>query len=116
MPRPLNVYLLPELASDQQLAGGVVVALDVLRASTTIVHALANGARQVVPCLEVEEARQMASQYAPGEALLGGEREGRKIEGFDLGNSPSEYTPAAVEGKVLIFSTTNGTRCLQRCR
>jgi 2-phosphosulfolactate phosphatase len=80
-----------------------------------MIHALSAGATEVIPCLEVEEAEQLAAAL-PGTALLGGERGGRKIPGFDLGNSPTEYVPAVVGGKSVIFTTTNGTRALNRCR
>lgn len=114
-PRQLDVFLLPVLVEPEQLAGKTVVVVDVLRATTTIVHALAAGALQVVPCQEVDEARQLAQEF-PGQAVLGGERAGGKIAGFDLGNSPLEYTAATVGGKSLVFTTTNGTRALSRCR
>ncbi|HEX5103865.1 MAG TPA: 2-phosphosulfolactate phosphatase [Pirellulaceae bacterium] len=114
-PRQVDVYLLPSLVEPQELAGKLVVVVDILRATTTIVHALAAGAVQVVPCLEIDEARRLAGEFA-GPALLGGERSGGKIPGFDLGNSPQEYTPASVGGKTLVFTTTNGTQALARCR
>jgi 2-phosphosulfolactate phosphatase len=116
MPPVLNVYSLPTLVAPEELAGGTVVVIDVLRASTTIVHAMAAGARQVIPCLEVEEARRIAAGFAPGEAVLGGERNGLPIDGFDLGNSPSEYTQKTVGGRTLVFTTTNGTRAMAVCR
>lgn len=111
----LNVYALPRLVSPEEMAGGTVVVIDVLRASTAIVHAMAAGARQVIPCVEVDEARRIAAGFAPGEAVLGGERNGLRIDGFDLGNSPSEYTPQTVEGRTLVFTTTNGTRAMAVC-
>jgi 2-phosphosulfolactate phosphatase len=77
---------------------------------------LAAGAKAVVPCLEVDEARQAAAKYPAGQAVLGGERGGLRIEGFDLGNSPSEYTPETVGGRTVVFTTTNGTRALRQCR
>lgn len=113
--RQIDVFLLPSLAEPEQLAGRTCVVIDVLRATTTIVHALAAGAAQVVPCLEVDEARRLAAEI--GETgILGGERAGGKIVGFDLGNSPAEYTRATVGGKTLVFTTTNGTRALVRCQ
>jgi 2-phosphosulfolactate phosphatase len=112
----LRVHLLPELVEPQSLAGSTAVVIDVLRATTTIVQALAAGAREVVVCGEVEEARGLAGQYAAGSCLLGGERGGLKIDGFDLGNSPAEYSEATVGGKSVIFTTTNGTRALLHCR
>jgi 2-phosphosulfolactate phosphatase len=114
-PRIINVHLLPVLTEPHELAGKTVVVIDVLRATTTIIHALAAGAKEVIPLLEVEEARELAAKL-PGRVVLGGERGGKQIEGFDLGNSPREYTPDAVGGKTLVFTTTNGTRAMLRCR
>ena len=115
MPRSINVHLLPALVEPHELAGKTVVVIDVLRATTTIIHALAAGAREVVPLLEVDEARELARKLTPN-AVLGGERGGKRIAGFDLGNSPLEFTPAAVGGKTLVFTTTNGTRAMLRCQ
>ena len=112
----LAAHFLPDLVPPDELAGGTVVVIDVLRASTVISHALAAGARAVIPALEVDEARRIAAGLPAGDALLGGEREGLPIAGFDLGNSPSEYTPATVGGRTVVFTTTNGTRAMNRCR
>jgi len=90
------------------------VVIDVLRASTTIVTALAHGASLVLPCRSLDEARAAAAGR-PG-ALLGGERGGVRIAGFDLGNSPAEYTAERVAGKVVVITTTNGTAALAACR
>jgi 2-phosphosulfolactate phosphatase len=111
----LRVHLLPALTSPEELTGRVVVVIDVLRATTTITTALAHGAVQVIPCLEVDEA-QLAAQRQQGDVLLGGERLGVKIAGFDLGNSPDEYTRSRVAGKTIVFTTTNGTRAMLFCR
>ncbi len=108
----VDVYFLPQLVEPESLAGGVSVVIDVLRATTTITAALAAGARDVVPCLEVDEARAAAANLPAGQAVLGGERDGLRIAGFALGNSPREYTPDAVGGKTLVFTTTNGTRAM----
>jgi 2-phosphosulfolactate phosphatase len=115
MSRTINVHLLPALVEPHELAGKMVVVIDVLRATTTIIHALAAGAKEVVPLLEVDEALTLAAKL-PGQAVLGGERGGKRIAGFDFGNSPLEYTPATVGGKTLVFTTTNGTRAMLRCR
>jgi 2-phosphosulfolactate phosphatase len=112
--RDVQVHLLPELAPTGRLAGGLAVVIDVLRATTTIVHALAAGCTAVRPCAEVEEARALARQLTTGPVLLGGERGGRPIDGFDLGNSPGEYTPTLCRGATLVMTTTNGTRALLR--
>lgn len=116
MTRTLDVFLLPSLATEADLTERHVVVIDVLRATTTIATALDAGAREVVPCLEIEDAWKAAQGFAPGEALLGGERGGLPVEGFDLGNSPCEYTAQRIAGKSLVFTTTNGTRAMQRCR
>ena len=82
---------------------GTVVVIDVLRAATTIVYALEAGAEQILPCLEIADALALAERFSPDEVVLGGEREGSLIEGFDLGNSPDEYTSERVGGKTVIF-------------
>jgi 2-phosphosulfolactate phosphatase len=111
-----HVHLLPALVAEESFAGHTAVVIDVLRATTTIVHALAAGAKQVIPCLTVEDARAAAARLAHEKVLLGGERQGVRIEGFDFGNSPGEYTPASVGGRTIVFTTTNGTRAMMRCR
>ncbi len=111
----LNVHFLPVLTTPAALSGSTVVVIDVLRATTTIATALAAGATEVIPCLEVDEARQIAASLPPGKALLGGERGGKRIDGFDLGNSPAEYTPERLAGNTLVITTTNGTKALQTC-
>jgi 2-phosphosulfolactate phosphatase len=112
--RDVQVHLLPELAPPGRLAGGVAVVIDVLRATTTIVHALAAGCTCVRPCLEVEEARELAGGMRVGRVLLGGERGGVPLPGFDLGNSPRQYTAERCRGNTLVMTTTNGTRALVR--
>jgi 2-phosphosulfolactate phosphatase len=94
-------------------AGGIAVVIDVLRASTTIVTALAHGAALVLPRGSIAEARATAAARAG--ALLGGERGGIKIAGFDLGNSPAEYTADRVAGRPVVITTTNGTAALAAC-
>src|SRR4051812_24899969 len=113
--RRLRAHFLPALVEPEDLAGSTCVVIDVLRATTTIVWALAAGAREVIPCLEVEDARRAIAEYPPGTGVCGGERSGLPIEGFELGNSPAEYTAARVAGKAVIFTTTNGARALFHC-
>src|ERR1051326_3706191 len=112
--RQVHVHLLPELVPADALAGSIAVVVDVLRASTTIVHALAAGCVAVRPCLEVEEARELARTFPAGTAILGGERHGKPIPGFDLGNSPGDYTAKVCKGRTLVFTTTNGTKAIHR--
>jgi 2-phosphosulfolactate phosphatase len=108
----LNVHNLPSHVPAEQLAGSTVIVIDMLRASSTICYALANGGKAVVPLLEIEETLQLGEQLGREFVVLGGERRGRIIDGFDAGNSPGEYTPERVTGKLVLFTTTNGTRAL----
>ena len=110
---------LPALGG-RDLRGTVCVVFDVLRATSTFVTALHNGAKAVIPVAEISEALAIR-QKQPG-VLLGGERDGVKIRAgqtgggdFDLGNSPREYMPEMVRGKTIVSTTTNGTRALRAC-
>ncbi len=107
--------MLPSLVEPESLAGKTVVVVDVLRATTTIIHALHNGAEQVLPQPSIEAAHS-AHAAQTGPALLGGERGGRIVDGFHNGNSPVEYTPEVIGEKTLILATTNGTVAMERCR
>jgi 2-phosphosulfolactate phosphatase len=98
-----------------RLAGATALVIDVLRASTTIVTALGNGAAYVVPVETVEDAR--ARKAALGaDAILAGERNSDPPEGFDLGNSPLEFTADRVRGRSIVLTTSNGTRALAAAR
>lgn len=112
----LSVYALPRYVDPKEFAGGTAVVIDVLRAATTIAYALEAGAHEIIPCLEVADALALAEQFSADEVVLGGEREGVPIDGFQLGNSPEEYSPDRVGGKTVIFTTTNGTRALAHAR
>lgn len=115
MPLALYAHLLPALVAPEDLAGGAVVAVDVLRATTSIAYALEAGALGVLPFLTVEAAvEERDRRVSGGEAcLLGGERGGVGIPGFELTNSPGDYTPSRVGGKWIAFTTTNGTKAVQ---
>jgi 2-phosphosulfolactate phosphatase len=109
----LDTLLIPEEIKNIEFAGKLVVVIDVLRASSTIVTALANGCQGFIPILSPKQAKEEAQQFEKERVLLGGEREGKKIEGFDLGNSPREYKGEVVKDKTIIFSTTNGVKTLE---
>ncbi len=113
--RDVNVFLMPELAPPARLTDAVAVVIDVLRTTTTIIHALAAGCLCIRPCLEVEEARALADQMRAGRVLLAGERDGAPLAGFDLGNSPRRFTPRLCRDVTVVLTTTNGTRALFRC-
>lgn len=87
----------------------VVVVIDVLRASSTIVEALVNGAGSVLPVATVDEAVRRAEAIGRDAVLLCGERESLPIRGFQLGNSPEEFTRERIDNRALIMTTTNGT-------
>jgi len=90
------------------------VVIDVLRASTTMTTALAHGADGVWPVAAIDDARTLAARLGPA-AILGGERGGLRVPGFDLGNSPLEYTVEKVTGRSVVITTTNGTAALAAC-
>jgi len=103
--------------SFENIPGGILkksvsVVIDVLRASTTISTALLNGCKKIYPVETVEKALALNKNLDKGETLLCGERKGKKVEGFNLGNSPFEYDDKTVKGKSIILTTTNGTYSL----
>jgi 2-phosphosulfolactate phosphatase len=108
----LDVILTPGETTPAALAGRTVVVLDILRATTTIVQALSAGAKSVFPVGSIDEAVRLANTFGRNEVLLAGERRCLPIEGFDLGNSPLEFTKSRVRGKILVMTTTNGTAAL----
>ena len=112
----VDLHFTPHQSDEFALRDRVVVVVDVLRASTTIVTALRNGAREIIPVTSVERAVKISGSLFGDAILRGGERNGRMIEGFNLGNSPAEYTEEKVRGKAIIFSTTNGSLAIERAR
>jgi 2-phosphosulfolactate phosphatase len=105
--------------AQRDLRDSACVVFDILRATSSMVTALANGAAAVVPVLDIPEALAWRTRQ-PG-VLLAGERNGVRIRGqdgagdFDLGNSPREFTAGVVRGKTIVTTTTNGTRALRAC-
>lgn len=108
----IDVYFAPTEVGDRGLVGCVTAVIDVLRATSTIVEAVANGARRIMPASDMDDAMRLAQTFGRSEVLLCGERSARKIEGFDLGNSPLEFTSEAVADKLVVMTTTNGTPAL----
>jgi 2-phosphosulfolactate phosphatase len=105
-----DLFMVPGPIKEKGLSGKTLVMIDVLRASTTICYALNAGAKSVIPVTEPGEATEMRAKIGIENSLLCGERNGVKIENFNLGNSPLEYTEEAVKGKNLVMTTSNGTR------
>jgi len=124
----VDVTLTPDELLHVSLAGKTAVVIDVLRATTSIVTALENGAAGVLPVAEVDETRRLAAHWPQGapplppgaegaadrEPLLAGERGARPPAGFHLGNSPLDFGEGTVRGRAVVLTTTNGTRALER--
>jgi 2-phosphosulfolactate phosphatase len=108
----LFVYHTPELTPTNSVPD-CAIAIDVLRATTTIATALNAGAEAVQAFSDMEKLMQVSEQWPPEKRLRAGERGGSMVAGSDLGNSPLACTPELVKGKRLFISTTNGTRALQ---
>jgi 2-phosphosulfolactate phosphatase len=112
----LRVHKLPQAVDQKEFVGSTVVVIDLLRATSTLCQALASGAREVVPFLEIDDALAAVRRTDRADIVLGGERLGGKIPGFDIGNSPAEYTSQLVGGKRVFITTTNGTRAMHHAR
>lgn len=109
----MKIDLILKTGRRPNLVGKTVVVIDVLRASSTILTALTNGCQEIIPVVEPEEAWIKVNEAGEDRPLIGGERGGLKIPGFDLGNSPLEYTKEMVSGRRLVFCTSNGTKALK---
>lgn len=101
---------------ESKIKDKVVVVIDIFRATSVIVTALSNGCEEVIPYLTIEETLEAADKFCRENYLLGGERNAIKIDGFDLSNSPLEYTEDIVKNKKILFTTTNGTRTLAKSK
>jgi 2-phosphosulfolactate phosphatase len=108
----LRVLMTRQEIEPEKLPGATVVVIDVLLATTTLLTILENGARSVLPVASLEEAEEVGGRLDRRRTLRGGEQDAQKIEGYDLGPYPKEYAPEVVEGKDVIFVTTNGTRAI----
>jgi 2-phosphosulfolactate phosphatase len=112
----INVLLSPLNADELYFTGKTVVVLDVLRATTTIIAALKNGAREIIPVESVDFAVKVSGGSSSGQTLLAGERNTKMIEGFVLGNSPLEFSQEAIAGKSIIHYTTNGSKAIVKAK
>jgi 2-phosphosulfolactate phosphatase len=112
----IRYYPTFEQVDGEVLQGSVVVVIDVLRATSTILAGLDKGAARIIPVEDIETATRLVRPADRGTKLLVGERKGMPIDGFDLFNSPSEFTPESVADKTLIITTSNGTRAITATR
>jgi len=108
----LDVVFGAAAVNSADVAGRVVAVIDVLRASTSIATALDHGARSVIPLKSAEEVIRQSKSFERADVRLAGERRMLPMPGFDLGNSPREFTREVVEGRTILMSTTNGTPAL----
>ena len=104
----LEVCLSPGIYDKHAYDKNLVVIVDILRATSSICAAIHNGVKSIIPVATVEEARQMKEQGY----LVASERDGYVLDFADFGNSPFNFTPEIVFGKEIVYSTTNGTRCI----
>lgn len=114
--KTIDVYALPKFVEPDRMKGASCAVIDVLRATTSMICAIASGATEVVPVLDIELAKQLRAEEPSGNTVLCGERKGIRIDGFDLGNSAQDFTPQHVAGKTLVFTTTNGTVAIHAAR
>ncbi len=108
----IDLAFTPFELEKRDLAEKAVVVIDSLRATSTMITAFENGCAGFIPVATVEEARDLAAKMAAPNVILGGERGARALEGFQVGNSPRDYQAEKVRGKIVIMTTTNGTRAL----
>ncbi len=112
----INTLFCPSHIEELYFTGKTVVVIDVLRATSTIIAALSNGAKEIIPVSNFEFAMKISGNMFGGQTLLGGERNTKKIDGFNLGNSPLEYNRETVSGKSIIFLTTNGSKAVVKTK
>ncbi|MFM8913776.1 MAG: 2-phosphosulfolactate phosphatase, partial [Flammeovirgaceae bacterium] len=110
--KTIDVCLSPELMHLYKVKDRTVVVVDILRATSCMVTALANGADSIAPFADLEECRKMKTRGF----VTSGELEGKKVEGFDKGNSPFEYMGDEVRGLKIAFTTTNGTQAIEKSK
>lgn len=104
----LEVCLSPAIYSKHADDNNLVVIVDILRATSSICAAIHNGVKSLIPVATVEEAREMKQKGY----MVASERDGFVLDFADFGNSPFNFTPEIVSGKEIVYSTTNGTRCI----
>jgi len=109
--KSLQVFPTWQYVSPNELSNKVAVVIDVLRASNTVINALNNEAKEIIPVSEIDIAWDFKNKHPA--YLLGGERNSQKIEGFDFGNSPLEYTSEKIKSKGIILTTSNGSKALK---
>lgn len=112
----VNVIFSPQVVDELYFNDKVTIVIDVLRATTVIIEALTNGAKEIIPVASIDFAIKISGSSSERMTLLCGERNTKIIDGFNLGNSPYEYNRDSVEGKSLVLFTTNGTKAIVKAK
>lgn len=110
--KSIDVCLSPELMHLYHVRDRTVVVVDILRATSCMVTAFAHGVESITPVADLNTCRMMKNRGF----IISGERDGKKVMGFDKGNSPFEYTSTDIRGKRLAFTTTNGTQAIEKSK
>jgi 2-phosphosulfolactate phosphatase len=110
----VDIIISADDIAESKIKDKIVVIIDMFRATSVIVTALNNGCKAVIPYLTIEETLENANKLNRDHYILGGERRAIKIKGFDLSNSPLEYTKEVIKNKIVLITTTNGTRTLTK--
>jgi len=110
----IDVFSTAQSFQEEEVRNKTVVVIDVLRACSSMVTAFTNGAKGIIPVEDMAAASKIAANLDTKSVMLCGEKDGRKIDGYQLGNSPMEYSRGVVDGKTLIMNTTNGTKAVAR--
>jgi len=114
MDNNIDVFVSAQSFQEEELRDKTAVVVDVLRAGSTMITALHNHAKGIIPVADMGDASKISQNLDSPHYLLCGEKGGAKIESYDLGNSPLDYTKEKVENKTIILNTTNGTRAIKR--
>ncbi len=112
----ITTYPFPQAVTEKHFYKKTAVVVDVLRATTSIIEALRNGAAQVITARDPAEAMAFYSHFGKKDSVLAGERGGLRLPDFELGNSPLEFSKKVVDGKTVVICTTNGTQAIYACR
>lgn len=112
MPKRIEVCLTHALLHLYDVSKSIVVVIDILRATSSMVYGINNGAAAIIPVAQVDDCLN----YADKGFLLAAERDGCVVEGYDFGNSPFSYSRDKIEGKTVVLTTTNGTKALHMAR
>lgn len=112
----LDIIISGDDIKDEKIKNKTAVVIDMFRATSVITTAMDNGCKEIIPFLTIEETLKKADEIGRENCILGGERNAVKIDGFDVSNSPLEYTKDLVKNRNVLMTTTNGTKTLTRCR